>query len=257
MRVTTFFKVGLAVFNLFAIGTFQKTNALTIPADPKVENGVEHKDFITHHSGKRMPITPLRVEGELYPGGPKFDLQGHGIHGIEEQLLQHPLYNSSAFDNSTLEFLDEGTDLHKRSRQIYYCERKPRAIEGVIPEDIKPAVDRLRQPPWQHAFCYAAPGSCTFLGCGGTAGIFLCNHRPTWFRTICGSACGRFAFNIYNRMMKDKQTNSVDWPASGNFPLCVGWYVDTFRYIGWSKLDTDTSWEVNIVPYHGKPCSGK
>ncbi|KAK6498835.1 hypothetical protein TWF481_011408 [Arthrobotrys musiformis] len=251
MRVTTIFQLGYAVLSLFSIGILRSANAAYIP----IFKAGEGKDFLIHNSGKKMPITRLQVQGELYPGGPSYFLEGHGLHSIEKQLIEHPMFNITAFKNTTLEFKDDSDNkLQKRDRQIYWCERKPRASEGMDPDDIKPAIDFLRRPPWSNAFCYAAPGSCALVTCHGGAAIFLCNHRPTMFRTTCGSAVGRISWHLWHRMDMDKRRHSVDWPANGDFPMCVGWYFDTFRYIAWSKWDTDISWEINILPYHGQPC---
>lgn len=203
-----------------------------------------------------MPIVPLRMEGELFPGGPMYTLESDTIDGIEAQLLENPLFNATAFADSSFVFPDESSDtgLEKRDRQVYLCERKPREFDGIDPEDVKPAIDKLLSPPWQNAFCYAAPHSYTFLGCHGESGILLCNHRDTTIRTVCGSACGRFSLNVWNRMMKDKKQHSLQLPANGG-PLCRNWNLNSYQWIGWSWRESDMSWEVDLVPYRGKPCS--
>ncbi|KAF3167943.1 hypothetical protein EYR41_011235 [Orbilia oligospora] len=256
MRATQVFQLGFAVLTFFLVGLLHGvTYAAVLPANKVAVGKKEFVDYLTHWSGEIMPLVPLRVEGEYYPGGPLYDLQGNGLDAIESQLLEDPRFNLTAFGNSTLDFTGEPFDgeLQKRDRQVYLCERKPRDFDGIVPEDVKPVIDKLLRPPWQKAFCYADANSCTFLGCHGESGIFLCNHRNTDLRTLCRSACGRFSLNVYNRMMKDKRQHSLKLPTNGE-PICRGWNLNSYRYIGWSWLESDMSWEVDLIPYRGNPC---
>ncbi|KAK6339636.1 hypothetical protein TWF718_009032 [Orbilia javanica] len=254
MSITMIFKLCFTVLNFFAVCRMVASAA--IPTNDAGIGGIEVDGSFVRWSGQIMPIVPLKVEGELFPGGPSYTLEGDSLDAIEEQLLQNPLFNLTAFGNTTLEFPDESTSLglQKRDRQVHFCERKPRDFDGIVPEDIKPAIDKLLRPPWHQAFCYAPAGACSFVACHGEAGIFLCNHRTSAVRTTCGSACGRFALNIFNKMMKDKKQHSLRLPANGE-PICRNWHLDSYRYIGWSWGDDANSWEVDVVPYRGKPCS--
>ncbi|KAK6352428.1 hypothetical protein TWF730_009255 [Orbilia blumenaviensis] len=251
MKATTLFNIGFAVLTFFLIRILKGTNAAAISAIPNGDSEqIEFRDYIVHRSGKRMPLVPLVVEGELFPGGPLYRVEGNSFEEVQRKLQNTPGFNATAFGNSTVELPDDSDNgLQERDRQVYNCMRKPRDFDGIIPEDIKPGIDKLLQPPWKNAFCYAAANACTFLVCSGEAGIFLCNHRTTTVRTVCGSACGRFAYNTWNRMMKDKRRGAMDPSA-----LCLDWKVRNFRYIGWSWRESDMSWEVDIVPYRGKPC---
>ncbi|KAK6513903.1 hypothetical protein TWF506_008333 [Arthrobotrys conoides] len=256
MHVTQVFQLGFAVLTFFLIGIFNGvTYAAVLPANKAAAGKQEFKDYVTHWTGEIIPLVPLRVEGEYFPGGPTYSLEGNGLDAIESQLEQNPLFNVTAFGNTTLDFTGEefDDDLQKRDRQVYLCERKPREFDGIVPEDVKPVIDKLLRPQWLRAYCYAAKNSCTFLGCHGEAGILLCNHRNTDIRTLCGSACGRFSLNVYNRMMKDKRQHSLQLPANGE-PLCRNWNLNSYRWIGWSWGESDTSWEVDLVPYRGNPC---
>ncbi|KAK6531709.1 hypothetical protein TWF694_002885 [Orbilia ellipsospora] len=253
MLTTIFFKVVFALTFLLALGPFARVNCAVIPHTGNTES-VNRTHYITLGNGTRMPLAPLTVSGEYYPGGPTYELTGTSLEHIEHQLKQNPLFNPSAFGNSTISDSEhDDASLEKCNQQIYACQRVNAEGEfGVEPKNVLPAIAKLRSPAFENAWCYAPAGHCSNLACNHYAAVALCSWRTTVVKVHCGSAAGYHAKVLANLMSKDVAIGP-NWTVRNP---CSGWnWIPPKFYTGRSFWDADPSWDVRVQAWAGDSCA--
>ncbi|KAF3924437.1 hypothetical protein AA313_de0208765 [Arthrobotrys entomopaga] len=255
MLTAIFFKIVFALTFLLTLGPVARVNCAAIPR-AGITKSVNGTQYITFGDGTSMPLAPLTVSGEYYPGGPTYELTGSSLEHIEYQLQQHPLFNASAFGNGTLSDSDHNdASLQKRFEfsQVYTCSRVNAEGEfGVEPNNVLPAIARLRSPAFENAWCYAPAGHCSNLACNHYAAVALCSWRTSVVKVHCGSAAGYHAKVLVNMMAKDVAIGP-NWTVLNP---CAGWnWIPPKFYTGRSFWDADPSWDVRVQAWAGDGCA--
>ncbi|EPS45911.1 hypothetical protein H072_84 [Dactylellina haptotyla CBS 200.50] len=248
---TLIFKVVFLTLALLTLGPIQHVLSSAVPRDGgSVFTGKDGQQYFVNEKGDTAPIVPLTVSGEYFPGGPKFELSGSSINEIDEQLTKHPLYNATAFDNVT--FVKDHA-LEKRLKQIYYCQRQPASNKYAIePEWPQSAINLLRTPRWENAYCYAPKGKCVNVGCTDRAAVILCSWRQETVRIFCGQVAGRLAQDLVDLMLNDKNYGVIGFDINA---VCVDTYKPPKFYTARTFWDADPSWEIRVGVWadHGCP----
>ncbi|KAF3938961.1 hypothetical protein ABW19_dt0202580 [Dactylella cylindrospora] len=229
---------GLALVSMFVFWPVACGIGAVIPVKGDKTSGPFQAGFVTLEDGTKVPITPLTISGEYYPGGPLYEKTGPSLEAIYEDLEKDPMFNATAFEE--LSTNTTAPALTKRAGQLFFCNRRRRNQGAHLP-DITAAINHLNSPRWKHAFCYAGATSCAILVCHGTASIYLCTSRGTHVRVYCGDVVGSIAQGIWTLMNID-----YHWGYLFDDGICRSFGLPAKWYSGYSWWSDDSSWDVRI-----------